>query len=248
MGSTERFTGRAAAYARHRPSYPAAAIDAVLAGLGEPANLVVADVGAGTGISARLFADRGAQVVAIEPNAAMRDAAAAHSRVIWHDGIAGRTGLPSKSAHVVVACQAYHWFATPESMHEFARIARRRIAIVQYERDEGDPFTRAYGEVVRAYATDDTETLRAAAFSAFERSAPGRIWRREFPARQRLTLDGVLGRAASASYVPHEGPAHAALERDLRAAFERHREGDAVALTMVTHVLAADLDDVPASA
>ncbi|MGB8520035.1 MAG: class I SAM-dependent methyltransferase [Candidatus Tumulicola sp.] len=242
LRSTERFTGRAAAYARHRPSYPPEAIDAVLDGLGDPSGAVVADVGAGTGISARLFADRGATVFAIEPNAAMRQAAAPHPRVTWHDGAADRTGLGGKSADVAVACQAFHWFATPEAMRELARIARRRIAVVQYERDERDPFTRAYGEIVRRYATDDTETLRAAAIGAFERNAPGRVWRCEFPARQSLTIEGVLGRAASASYVPHDGPAHQALERDLRDAYARHERDGAVALAMVTYVLGADLD------
>lgn len=246
MRSTERFTSRAAAYVLHRPSYPAEAIDAVLDGLGDTRELVLADVGAGTGISSRLFADRGVTVLAIEPNAAMRGAAAPHPGVTWHDGVADRTGLADKSVDVVVACQAFHWFATPETMRELARIARRRIAVVQYERDERDAFTHAYGDVVRAYATDDTERLRAAAFPAFERNAPGRVSRREFTARQRLTLEGVLGRAASASYVPHEGPAHAALERDLRAAFERHRDGEVVDLAMVTHVLAADVDGEPA--
>src|SRR5581483_4274270 len=175
MRSTERFGNRAASYALHRPSYPAEAIDAVLAGLGDPRDLVVADAGAGTGISSRLFADRGARVMAIEPNAAMRDAATPHPRVTWHDGTAERTGLADACAHLVTACQAFHWFATPEAMRELTRIASRRIAVVQYERDERDPFTRAYGEIVRAYATDDTEAMRAAGLMAFERYAPGPV-------------------------------------------------------------------------
>ena len=242
MRSTERFGDRADAYALHRPSYPAAAIDAVLDGLGDPRALVVADVGAGTGISSRLFADRGATVVAIEPNAAMRGAAASHPLVTWRDGTAERTGLPNASADVVTACQAFHWFATPEAMRELARIARRRIAVVQYERDERDAFARAYGEIMRAYATDDTEAMRAAGLVAFERHAPGRVARRDFASAQPLTLEGLLGRAASASYLPKAGPARDALERDLRAAFERHQRDGAVELAMVASVLAADVD------
>src|SRR5688500_14656893 len=107
---TERFSGRAESYVRFRPSYPAAAIDAVLAGLGDPARLVAADVGAGTGISARLLADRGGRVDAVEPNTAMRAAAAPHAGVRWHGGRAQATGLPDASVDLVLCAQAYHWF------------------------------------------------------------------------------------------------------------------------------------------
>src|SRR5579862_5149280 len=160
MNPTSRFSTRAQAYAAFRPSYPGGAIDAALDGLGEPRMLTIADVGAGTGISARLFAERGVTVIAIEPNARMREAAEQHPRVSWHDGTAERTNLPSDSVDAVVACQAFHWFVPNEAFGEFRRIARRRAAILQYERDERDPFTKAYGDVVRAYATDDTELLR----------------------------------------------------------------------------------------
>ena len=79
LSPTTRFSGRAADYVRHRPGYPAAAIAAVLRGLGDPVRLVAADVGAGTGISSRLLAERGVRVLAIEPNAEMRAA----TRAAW---------------------------------------------------------------------------------------------------------------------------------------------------------------------
>ncbi len=53
MDPIGRFTNRSADYARYRPAYPAAAIDAILSGRPDPSWLVAADVGAGTGISAR---------------------------------------------------------------------------------------------------------------------------------------------------------------------------------------------------
>ncbi|MFY9718601.1 MAG: hypothetical protein WAK16_03055, partial [Candidatus Cybelea sp.] len=64
MSPLARFGARAQSYAAFRPSYPPEAIDAALEGLGDPSALVVADLGAGTGISSRLFADRGACVIA----------------------------------------------------------------------------------------------------------------------------------------------------------------------------------------
>src|SRR2546422_6524846 len=97
MNPTGRFTDRAEDYARCRPTYPPAAIDCVLRGLGDPAGIVAADVGAGTGISARLLADRGIRVFAVEPNAAMREAAVPHQSVAWREGTAESTGLAPES-------------------------------------------------------------------------------------------------------------------------------------------------------
>jgi SAM-dependent methyltransferase len=240
MRSTQRFGRRAQAYASHRPSYPDEAIDAVLADIGDPGRLVIADVGAGTGISSRLFADRGARVIAIEPNAEMRGAASDHPRVEWRDGTADDTGLADASVDVVVACQAFHWFATPSAMNEFARVARRRVAILQYERDEHGAFTKAYGDIVRAHARDDTEALRMRALATFARFPKGRITQAAFTSTQTLDLDGVIGRAASSSYLPNDGPELVALRRDLRGAFEIHDRAGNVDLAMVTFVLVAD--------
>jgi 2-polyprenyl-3-methyl-5-hydroxy-6-metoxy-1,4-benzoquinol methylase len=98
-----RFSDRAADYVKYRPSYPAAAIDIILAGLG--AAPVVADIGAGTGISARLLADRGARVIAIEPNAAMRTAAVSHPAIESRHGTAAASESALYQYSVNYFCQ-----------------------------------------------------------------------------------------------------------------------------------------------
>lgn len=239
--SVTRFETRAASYAAARPVYPAAAIDAVLAGLGDPAGLTVADVGAGTGISSRLFAERGATVIAIEPNDKMRAKAEPHPNVRWSEGLADKTGLADASVDLVVACQAFHWFATPETMREFARIARSRAALLQYERDERDPFTAAYGEIVRRYASDDTEAKRLRAlesFAAFPRAA---ITKTATYFGQEMDRDRLLERAASSSYLPSEGAAADELRRELHELFARFERGR-VEMRMVTHAIIADFE------
>jgi len=125
-------------------------------------------------------------------------------------------------------------------MREFRRVARRRAAILQYERDERDAFTKAYGDVVRAYATDDTEALRQRALAVFESFPNARITRRGFDYTQRLNLHAMLGRAASSSYLPASGPAGEGLRADLAAVFERFERGGSAELAMTAFVLVAD--------
>jgi SAM-dependent methyltransferase len=244
MSFTGRFTDRAGDYVSGRPSYPPEAIDALLDGLGDPADVVVADLGAGTGISSRLLAERGAQVLAVEPNAAMREAAEPHPRVEWVAASAERTGLSEASADLVTAFQAFHWFDQRAALDETVRILRPggRAAVIYNERDERDPFTAAYGDLVRTYQTDETERRRAdglAIFAAFEAWKEKR--RVEVRNDHHLDLDGVLARARSTSYLPKDGPAAEALHAAIRELVERFGEGGRVVMVMRTIVLACDI-------
>jgi SAM-dependent methyltransferase len=208
-----RFTDRAEAYVAARPSYPLEAVDALLAGLGDPSALVVADLGAGTGISSRLIASRGPRVLAIEPNAKMREAADPDPRVEWIEGIAEATTLEAGSVDVAAAFQAWHWVDHPAAIAEARRIVRPGgcMAIVYNERDEEDPFTRAYGSIVRRFAQDRTEARRAEALEAFV--ATDRAHMRQFTFRNMHELDrvGVHQRAESSSYLPKTGEAATAM-------------------------------------
>ena len=243
MSFTERFSGRAGDYAAGRPSYPHAALDILFEGLGDPADVTVADLGAGTGISSRLLADRGALVLAVEPNAAMREAAEPHARVEWVAASAEHTGLAESSVDLAAAFQAFHWFDQPKALNEVVRILRPggRAALVYNERDESDPFTAAYGEIVRKYATDETERRRADGidvFLAFE------AWvahhRLELRNQYSLDLEGVLARARSTSYLPKEGPAADAVHAEIRALTARFAREGRVTMAMRTIVVTAD--------
>lgn len=239
--SIARFSDRAKAYGEHRPSYPKAAVDALLRGLGPEDHLIVADVGAGTGISANLLAQRVATVVAIEPNAAMRERAEPRPNVHWEEGTAEALPLPDKSVDLVAAFQAYHWFDPLRAFAEFARAARRRVAIVQYERDDTHPFSAAYGAVVKRYATDETEALRLRTLDLFTKLAGSGLRRAVVPFKQRMTLEKTIGRVDSSSYLPHEGEAADALRREVRELFDRFERSGHVEMAMNVYVLAADV-------
>lgn len=240
MDPTGRFSDRAADYARFRPDYPAAAWDAVLEGLGDPATLDAADVGAGTGISSRDLAARGVHVIAVEPNAAMREAAEPHPRVAWRNGTAETTTLDEASVDLVVCAQAFHWFRHDEAIAEFHRILRPRgrLALVWNGRDREDPLTRGYVEALHAVNGEHPAEIRP--FDAGVMSAAGRFdlpRLRTFPHRQQMNLEGLIGRATSASYAPKSGAALERLTALLAELFARHRDARGlVAMTYETRV------------
>ena len=65
---TGRFAGLAKIYSKCRPGYPQSALNFILQHCDLKSGSLLVDVGSGTGISSRLFAERGLQVVGIEPN------------------------------------------------------------------------------------------------------------------------------------------------------------------------------------
>jgi SAM-dependent methyltransferase len=245
MKATERFGDRAEDYAAGRPSYPGRALDVLFAGIGDSAAVVAVDLGAGTGISSRLLAARGAQVIAVEPNASMRATAQPCPGMRWIDAPAEATTLPNASADLVTSFQAFHWFAPDAALGEILRILRPggRAAVVYNERNEDDPFTHAYGEIVRRFSTDDTEPRRdrgRETFAAFPRWFDVRIV--DVPNEHRLDHRGLRARARSTSYLPHEGPALERLDAELDRIFERFNTSDTVTMRMRTSVTLAEAD------
>lgn len=216
----------------------------MLGGAGDPARLLAADVGAGTGISARLLADRGPRVLAVEPNEAMRAAAAPHPRVTWRRGTAEATGLDAGSVDLIVSAQAFHWFREEEALREFHRVLRSggRLALMWNRRDRSDAATRGYTDAVRAVHGDSAGESREFDAGVIHRGgwfAPATVLR--WPHHQDLDREGLIGRATSASAVPREGPAHAELLRLLGDAYDLHRDSHGVfRLRYVTELYLAE--------
>lgn len=244
------FTGLASDYDANRPSYPIEAIDAILAGLPQPAR--VADIGCGTGISSRLLASRGAEVTGIDPNEDMLEQARQASKAVnlhieFRHGTGEHTGLADASIHVVVCAQAFHWLRPLEALREFHRILkpRGRLALMWNVRDDGhDDFTSAYSDMARrAQADAASRGLEVHEMRSGDPTMGGLFGEARvliFPNPHRLTLDGLLGRARSASYFPKpDNPLRAKMEDESRQLFERHSVAGVVTLWHRTEVTLA---------
>ncbi|WP_433727845.1 class I SAM-dependent methyltransferase [Nocardia sp. CA-129566] len=118
------FGAQAAVYAEHRPDYPAAGIRWALAPIGDEAPVVL-DLGAGTGKLTEGLLAIGAEVIAVEPDDAMRaELVARFPGVTALSGAAETIPLPDGSVDAVVAGQAFHWFDQARAFPEIARVLR----------------------------------------------------------------------------------------------------------------------------
>jgi SAM-dependent methyltransferase len=214
------FDLRASLYERGRPDYPVAAVNALLAGLGDSDGIRIADMGAGTARLARLFVARGCRVVAVEPNAEMRAAAPALAGLEWVAASAEEAGLPDDSLDLITVAQAFHWLEPQRALPEFRRmlVPGGRLAVIWNDRRVESDFEREYQAVLRelkpparrdSSPKDSTEALRGTAwFEDPELSV--------FAHEHAMSAEVLLARTLSLSYAPVEAAARASLGRRLR--------------------------------
>jgi SAM-dependent methyltransferase len=244
-----RFTGLADMYARCRPTYPAAAVDLIVSRCGLGTQSLLVDVGCGTGISSRLFAERGVPVVGLEPNADMRHKAEAQSPrpgaspPRYREGRAEATGFPGGTADMVVAAQAFHWFDADASLREFHRILKPTgwVALLWNEPDLSDLFTTDYVQVI--YAVPGATAVEVPRGRAGEPLMTHPLFQQAelltFANEQALDEEGLLGRVFSASYAPRQPAPAEALAQALRQLFAHYQQRGRVVMRYVTSLYLA---------
>ncbi|RXR07063.1 class I SAM-dependent methyltransferase [Pseudoxanthomonas composti] len=251
LNSTERFTSRVADYVRYRPDYPVALVEWLHRELGVDRDTPVADIGAGTGISCKLFLDGGHPVTAVEPNASMRAAS-----IDWLGGnpgfsaVAGTaeaTTLADASVGLVAAAQAFHWFDQQAVRTEWARILKPGgLAVVFWNsrRLSGTPFLEGYEQMLLDYGLDYTSVAER-----YNDDASMEAWfggglrgTARFDHGQQLDLEALRGRLLSSSYAPQAGhPQHAPMLEALRKLFDATARDGTVSFDYDTRVFAGTL-------
>jgi len=132
------FGAEATAYDRARPSYPPDAISWLTENLHLGPGTRIVDLAAGTGKLTRLLTDIGADLVAMEPVAAMRAKLREQlPQVPVLAGVAEALPLGDRSIDAVLVAQAFHWFDARRAMAEIARVVRPggHLALIWNARD-----------------------------------------------------------------------------------------------------------------
>lgn len=224
---TGRFSNRVQNYVKYRPSYPTAVLDCLRSECGLLETAVIADVGSGTGILARLFLQNGNRVLGIEPNKEMREAGeqflAAFPKFRSLNATAEATGLPDSSVDFITAGQAAHWFDKEKSLAEFRRILRPNgfIVLVWNTMDfAASPFMLGYEQLTLRYFTGKPSRKNEMRGQVLAYLGTG-AQQRQFPYEQQFDLAGMTGRLLSTSYAPLAGsPLNEPMLADLRDLFE----------------------------
>lgn len=192
-------------YQRFRPDYPPqllAALRELILGSGPAADeVLVVDVGAGTGIATRVLRQAlgpGPRLLGVEPSARMRAEAVAHTppalAIEYAEGLAERLPCGHRSVRAVVAAQSAHWFERPRFYAECRRVLEPGgvVALLYNNRDwRGHPLLEAYEAYLEAHSPGYTRGYRAFPFArelseaGFDVPDPTRVaWRRAMTREQ----------------------------------------------------------------
>ena len=243
---TKRFSNRVADYVKYRPDYPREILSLLRNRIGLNNSWTIADIGSGTGISARMFLEHGNEVFAVEPNADMRAAAeqSLGNEPRFHslDGSAEQTTLADSSIDLIVAAQAFHWFDLEKCKPEFIRILKPGgwCALIWNERKSaGSSFLEAYDALLRKYSAEYMavrhQRIEAGQFDSF--FAPYGFERACFANQQLLDEESLIGRCLSSSYAPAPGDTnHAPLLEELGQIFDHNQSNGLVAFEYETEV------------
>jgi SAM-dependent methyltransferase len=224
-------------YERGRPGYPSEAIDwiraeaagaaaasaaasatrtaagAAAATGAARAPLTVVDVGAGTGKFTAALLGHGDEVIAVEPDAAMR---AALSEKLPEVGALEGTGealpLGDATADIVTFAQAWHWVDVPAASAEVARVLKPggTLALVWNIRDERVDWVARLGQIMGTSAAEDYDSVTPPVASPLQTTSHA-----EFFWDNPVSRDELIAMITSRSYIITMDP-------DARAEVLRH--------------------------
>jgi ubiquinone/menaquinone biosynthesis C-methylase UbiE len=192
-----------------------------------------------------MFLRNGNSVVAIEPNAAMRQVA---ERLLQRyegfrsiNAAAEATTLESGSVDFVTAAQAFHWFDRARTRSEFARILKPAgwvVLIWNERRLNSTAFLRAYEDLLLRYGTDYEKVRHEKVTGEIaDFFAPQSFELQTLENAQLFDFESLKGRLLSSSYAPDQGhPNFGPMLDELERVFQANEQDGIVSFEYETKV------------
>ena len=194
----------AAAYARGRPAYPAPVVAWLGDRLGTAAGSTLVELGAGSGQLTHLVAPTVGRMVAVEPVEAMARRLLALPGVAVLGATASDIPLRGRSAGALAVANAFHWFATDETLAEMRRVLapEGRVGLVWNRRDRSQPLQRALMALVEPYRDAEPSYLSMAWRQVVDASPLFSVAETATFENPHVTdVDGVVAHVSSTSFV-----------------------------------------------
>ncbi len=235
------FGGVAADYDRLRPS---PAPDALRWLIPEPCEHAV-DLAAGTGLFTRALAASVPQVIAVEPDARMREVFALRTPGIEvREGTGEVIPLEDASADLVTVSSAWHWLDPEAAPFEIARVLRDggRLGIVWSHMTHDERLPRLDWEALGVQPHDRIRVARSRELNLPEGAPFGPVQTAEFSYSRPTSKADVVATLATYSPVIALDDATRARALDLAAdRLEQRFPGqDPVDVTITTHCIRVD--------
>lgn len=218
-------------YVRCQPSYPRKLFDYLYSDAGFSRESVIADIGSGTGLFTRLLLERGSRVVAIEPDAPMREVAQRllndeFMRFVSLNAKAENTTLFNKSVNHIVCAHSFHRFNIDECKKEFNRILKPegKVVLIWNNLNYEDEITMEYQQLICKWMApgcndDCNDSLLNQVPEFFKQGSYENI---SFLNPQVVDLNGFKGRFLSNDNIPSQGEtAYNEMMEELLMLFER---------------------------
>jgi SAM-dependent methyltransferase len=144
-------------YARGRPGFPPQALDWLKHELLLGPGRFALELGAGTGKFTPLLTQTGAEVVAVEPVAAMLALlGAGQPAVKTLRATAADLPLAASSVDAVICAQSFHWFATPAAISEIRRVLKPggMLGLIWNVRDRSVSWVEELTRIMNRYEGD----------------------------------------------------------------------------------------------
>ena len=155
MKTTWDYTSLANAYLK-RPDYSDIAINAMLSIAGAKGGDLICDMGAGVAHLTLMLASRGFEIIAVEPNDAMRSNGIKRTQnlenVRWFEGTGEESGQPSKHFNMVTFGSSFNVCNRQIALKETDRILKPNgwFACMWNHRDLSDPIQKEIENIIKS--------------------------------------------------------------------------------------------------